>query len=250
MINKQRIGQNFGKAIHTYDLEAQAQRSIAKRLHSLLMELQLPTGGSLLEVGCGTGILTELLLHDLNPATATLNDLSPAMTDAVSPWLNDNIRFTAGDAETTAFPEKYDIIASSSAIQWFSDPGLFFTRLPQYLRQEGIVAISTFGPDNLKEIRSLTGNGLDYLTLTQYKEIVCHHFTPVSITEERITVCFKSVQDVLKHLKKTGVNGLEPSLKRSKSIYDLISAYKADYSCDEGVYLTYHPIYIIARAKK
>lgn len=47
--------------------------------------------------------------------------------------------------ETINFPDKYDLIAGSSAIQWLENLPLFSEKMNRTLSEKGLVAISTFG---------------------------------------------------------------------------------------------------------
>lgn len=69
-------------------------------------------------MGCGTGFLTEQLLS-FQPQHLFANDIS----DQMGPLLpkDHRIEFIAGDGESLDFPP-VSMIASSFALQWFSDP--------------------------------------------------------------------------------------------------------------------------------
>ena len=70
-----RVQQSFSTACHTYDEHADIQRQAAKQL----ME-QLPENpSSILDVGCGTGILTQLLISTYPEALTTALDMSSNM---------------------------------------------------------------------------------------------------------------------------------------------------------------------------
>lgn len=246
-IDKNRVARCFGKAARTYTAEAVAQRQIAGHLCDLLTRYCPKRPDSLLEIGCGTGLLTSRLLKTLHPASADINDLCPEM-EACIQEASPSVRFIAGDAERLTFPQSYDLIASSSTFQWFTDPEGFLQRLSAHLQPGGILAFSTFGPDNLKEIRTVTGNGLVYRTPEEWKETTGRHYRILHIEERHICLQFTGPVNVLRHLQATGVNGTGPDGFRSKrALADFCERYERMFLSETGtVGLTYHPVFLIA----
>lgn len=76
-----------------------------------------------------------------------------------------------GDAETIALPDRLDLIASASAVQWFDDLPRFARKAGNLLETEGYIVLSTFGPENFREIKAVTDEGLDYYTREQLQEL-------------------------------------------------------------------------------
>lgn len=246
-MNKETIKQRFQKAIGSYHHEAVAQRQIAETLFRLLNRHHPKTNGFLLEIGCGTGFLTERLLAGLSPEKAWLNDICPEVEPAIAPYLSPADVFLPGDAETIAFPAlKFDLIASASAIQWLDNPALFLSKLSQQLQPDGLLAISTFGPDNMKEIRQITGSGLDYPDI---RTMVSGRFEIAEFYQESVTLRFPSPKAVLQHLKQTGVTGNSRQKWTPGNLRDFEQRYRAAYGDETGVSLTYQPIYIVATVK-
>ena len=140
-INKQQIRKSFTKAISTYEQEAFVQYQIATELCRLLSVYSDHPISSILEIGCGTGFFTRLLRTSFPSATITANDLCSEVVN----YIPDDIKFISGDMETINFPDKYDLIAGSSAIQWLENLPLFSEKMNRTLSEKGLVAISTFG---------------------------------------------------------------------------------------------------------
>ena len=78
--SKELIAGRFSGAQATYDHHALAQKKIAARLCDLIVEFidkeQVPK--SMFEIGCGTGLLTRMLLSRFPFRTVHLNDISEA----------------------------------------------------------------------------------------------------------------------------------------------------------------------------
>jgi len=251
---KQLILNRFSKAQATYDANALAQREIASRLSELIFNSILTNYQckSLLEIGCGTGLLTRILLSRFDFEKVRLNDIS----DAFAPFFSDlkeqyDYRFYAEDAEKADFSGTYDLIASSSVFQWFDDVPAFLEKIKKHLLPDGLFAFSTFGQENVKEVKALTGNGLVYFSQKEWIEMLSVHFEILKTEESLMEILLDSPKEVLKHLKQTGVNAFKHEKKiwtpTKMSWFD--AAYRNLFSIGEQVTLTYHPLYFIVRLK-
>ena len=176
-MNKRLIAERFSKAITTYPKEANVQRQIAGKMIRLLTEHIPSPCSKVIEFGCGTGIYSRMLLQALRPEELLLNDLCPDMKYCCEDLLmKKQVSFLPGDAETVSFPTESTLITSCSALQWFESPENFFERCNTLLNNQGYFAFSTFGKENMKEIRELTGNGLPYRSREELEVALSPHF--------------------------------------------------------------------------
>ena len=203
------------------------------------------------------------MLQTLQPDTLLLNDLCREMEECVGELCSaqaiprkegsteTEVRFLPGDAESLDFPEYTDLITSCSTLQWFNDPEAFFLRCHHALAKDGILAFSTFGTENMHQIRRLTGHGLDYLPAQRLQQLLAPHFDVLHAEEEIVSLSFTTPQAVLKHLKQTGVTGTEKRIWTRGRLQRFCEEYIRQFTdADGNVTLTYHPIYIIAKNKK
>ena len=135
----------------------------------------------ILEIGCGTGLLTKLLSQRFPTSRFTLNDLCPAMCEMAAQNMAHDTNCMTGDAEQSDFPGKYSLITSAATIQWFSDLPRFLSRIEKSLDERGMMLFSTFGSDNLKELRHTTGIGLPYFSGEMLQELFERNYTDVSV---------------------------------------------------------------------
>lgn len=114
----------------------------------LLAQVPHERPGTVVDVGCGPGNSTELLVRRWPQAAVTGFDTSPAMLDAARARLAD-VPFILADA-TTWTPERApDVIFSNAVLQWVPDPVAACVRLAGLLAPGGALAVQM--PDNLAE---------------------------------------------------------------------------------------------------
>lgn len=250
-IDKKLVKERFSKATQTYSEEAVVQRHIAEQMNNIIKNFTPASKrNNILEIGCGTGLFTRIFLKENTINKLIMNDICDNIEHEISDLLGDNISFIPGDAENLEFPENLDMIVSCSAIQWFANPLFFLEECRNKLIDSGILAISTFAPDNFKEISSISPATINYLPIETIKESLSKYYDIIYTSEEKMSLYFDSPEDVLKHLKKTGVNGIRKERWTRSNLADFTTRYKERFSTDNNmVTLTYNPIYIICKKK-
>lgn len=244
-INKKIMSERFKRSAKTYHKEALVQRRIAQHLCELVRPyVSKPV--SLLEIGCGTGFLTQEIMQHLPICSALLNDINSEMEPFIHHFLSEHKKFIAADAEDYPFSDNFNLIMSSSVIQWFNNIEKFIFNVYSSLTENGIIAFSTFGTKNMKEIKKVTGISLPYPDIRVYLK---PHFQILHYEEQVFRVQFETPLSVLQHLKNTGVNGVQQTSWNIKQINNFKVEYERLYKVENGVSLTYHPIYVIATKK-
>ncbi|MDO9633360.1 MAG: methyltransferase domain-containing protein [Humidesulfovibrio sp.] len=144
MSRTQAVAQSFGRRARDYTRHAQLQQHSARTLAAFLHEHGGLPAGPLVEIGCGTGLLTELLHEPGRPYLAT--DLSPEMLEQCRTRLGDQrqgLSFAVLDGQTAAFAAPPaappTAIVSNLTCQWFADPVEGLARLA---RQTPLLAFS------------------------------------------------------------------------------------------------------------
>jgi trans-aconitate 2-methyltransferase len=107
-----------------------------------LMNLLSPQEGArVVDLGCGTGELTEEL-HRFVKASETLGiDSSEEMLKKAQNFAGDELSFQKGDIQKFSDTQGFDIIFSNAALQWCSDHPTLFAQLKSSLRPGGQIAI-------------------------------------------------------------------------------------------------------------
>lgn len=248
-MDKQLITNRFTKAVGSYTQEASAQLQIAEKMAGLVSNIFTFPRSSIFEFGCGTGSYSRLLFKQLSPSCLLLNDICGGMRVCFEDLLDSGVTFLEGDAETIALPQAQNLITSCSVLQWFSSPNRFFARCYDALAENGYLAFSTFGLENMQEIAQIAGSGLVYHTRKELESMLAPDFQLLHSEEEHITLFFDSPLQVLYHLKRTGVTGTSKRSWTKGELADFCRQYKEIFSVGDKVKLTYHPIYIIVKKK-
>ncbi|MEA2114945.1 MAG: malonyl-ACP O-methyltransferase BioC [Thermodesulfobacteriota bacterium] len=248
MIDKERVRQSFQRAAASYDSQAMIQHRVADHLLGLLNCHDRKEIHRVLEIGCCTGLLTRKLVEQCSDILElVLNDLvegfaAQAGNQAGIPAIS----FLAGDIETIPLTGPFDLIISSSTFHWLHDLEGLLIKLADNLAPGAILAFSMYGPDNLQEIRQLTGIGLDYFSLQQVQAMVSKYFTLDYSDQQQEVFHFTSPREVLTHLRGTGVNAVSIKAWTRRRLQRFNREYSEKFSDGRKVRLSYHPLYIIA----
>ncbi|MCH7338112.1 malonyl-ACP O-methyltransferase BioC [Acinetobacter higginsii] len=248
-INKALVAQRFAKAGQSYVEHAVVQKQISAQLFEYLKVYCPQNLDSVLEIGCGSGNLTHLFESYFRVEQLFLNDL---YADVDQHFLNlKHLNWLIGDIERLTLPPSLDAVISSSALQWMLDLPALLQQIHAALKPNAYFGFSTFGPDNLTEIKQLTGQGLNYVGLESLKrQLEQQGFEILLIQQDHKQVYFDHPKSVLQHLKATGVTATSQSHRWTKqSLQQFYSDYQQFYD-EQGFRLTYHPIYVIARRAK
>ncbi len=191
----------FGRAAETYDSFAEPQAQMAKKLLEIYssysadplisrspennIELKKANPAkiqSILELGCGTGLLTEQLHKGFPEADILATDASDLMVQRAKERFkpSDKISFKILDAqglksseiigdknlpkknssgnvdsELDSLATTFSLVASNAMVQWFPDLKAHFNWVKTHLEPKGYYLVSGFMQDNFPELNSL-----------------------------------------------------------------------------------------------
>ena len=245
-IDKAIVQKRFESSLNSYNSNARPQSQIIEHFwHLLKQQCFFSETKNVLEIGCGTGMLSQKLLTLPKLETLHVNDLveNSFVCD------NEKIQTCWGDAETALLPNELDLVASASTFQWFEDLDSFFLKISRHLRAQGMFCFTTFGPKNFQEIRKLTGKGLHYPTISEIRQLLGRHFDLIHSSETVMSNFFKHPKHVLRHIRNTGVNGTAESKWTPGKLKHFCQTYENLFLTNQGVSLTFHPYFFIAKKK-
>lgn len=196
---KQRVIRNFDVQAKSYAHNCDVQSQIAHRLAEQLPDLHSP---HILEIGCGSGALTRLALERYPNGTFDITDLSPNMLRQAKSTVQSaqNIKWRVMDGENPQSDQKYDLIIANMVFQWFEDKDGALSKLQNLLKPRGVLLYSVPSQKSFPEWHeTLNGLGLHANTLQgdDWRG---------ALTQESITVDYKTTLNFLRTIKKTGAH--------------------------------------------
>lgn len=143
----------FNAAAQTYDHHAMLQSRAAERL----LELTPATHTAplrILDIGCGTGLLTERAQRRWPQAEMTALDAAPAMLRQIPPKLP-YARLICAPADTIPLSQRYNIILSSMVLHWLAQPHLVLQHWRSLLAPGGSLCVALAVEGSLPEWQAL-----------------------------------------------------------------------------------------------
>lgn len=208
--HKRHIAQSFGRAAVSYEDAAAPQRQAAALLADLARQRRGPDDARILEVGCGTGILTRHIRQGWPAAELVVSDIAPHMVGTAARGAMIAGHFIAMDGEAPPFEGPwFDLILSNLAFQWFADLDAAIERLAGLLRPGGSLIFSTMGADSFAEWRAAheaagaVPGTPDYPTLAGLRAMLARHADAFAF-DEHWSFAFGGAKGFLAHLRGIG----------------------------------------------
>src|SRR5690242_17107707 len=107
----------------------------------LLAQVEPCPGGAVVDLGCGTGELTQRLHLHAGAASTLGIDTSAAMLAEAEAFAGDGLQFAPGDIANFAPGAEYDVVFSNAALHWVPDHPALLARLTAALRPGGQLAV-------------------------------------------------------------------------------------------------------------
>jgi len=218
-IHRHRVREAFAAA-RDYDRHARVQRLVAGRLAKRIAALALPNRPRILEIGCGTGFLTEALIAEGVAGDWLITDIAPAMVERCRERIGEgeDLRYAVLDGEygDPASEAPFDLVCSSLVMQWFDEPADALERMLGWLAPEGHCLFATLASGSFAEWRDAhEAEGLAWGTprFASLPELAA--MAPAArwgqLEIERLTQSHDSASDFLHALKAIGANTAAPS---------------------------------------
>lgn len=143
------VARNFSKHAHHYDRFADAQRLIGEALLDMITEATTAPS-VILDLGCGTGLMTQHLTQHYPHATCLALDIAlPMAQQAQKHGLA-----LQGDAQQLPLADQsIDMICSNLLLQWLPNTQLVLEECWRVLKPQGTLYFSTLGTDTLHEAK-------------------------------------------------------------------------------------------------
>jgi malonyl-CoA O-methyltransferase len=276
--NKNAIQCQFNRsAAGSYDIHAHVQRSMADQVAKSLIgwknEVRSAAPLQILEIGCGTGTLTEILLNEWPSASITALDIAPAMIKAAenrilsksanhAGYSNNQptrVRFLQADIEmwaTEALMNSFDLIVSNACFQWLSNPRQTLIQLRRILHAEGLLVFTSFGPETFYELHEAFNeayrvngmepqrHGLSFQSTAGWNDLLKEAgFSNIHYESSIQTERYASAKEFLHSVKAMGASTSEANaisgLSLRRLFAEMYREYEDKFSLQDGVAATY-----------
>jgi malonyl-CoA O-methyltransferase len=223
ILDKPFVRRSFDRAARHYDAAAVLQANIRAQMLARLDLVKLQPK-AILDAGCGTGAGSWQLQKRYPRSDIISLDFAPAMlreTQVRMHGVSARIRSLLGSAahhpvcgDIEALPlvsESVDLLWSNLAIQWCNDLDRTFMEMHRVLRTEGLLMLTTFGPDTLKELRAATSNGHTHVSRFMDMHdigdaLVRAGFSAPVLDVEHYTLTYADVLSLMRDLKAIGAH--------------------------------------------
>lgn len=156
MTSNRSIERHFSRAAEAYHQLARVQQQAAEQLAAAVAELGLAPR-RVLDIGCGTGFLTRRMLLQFPVAELVALDLSPGMIEVARQQVpaSASLEFVVAEAMEYQPTEPFDLVVSSSTLQWLQPFDRLFAKLHSMLAPGGHVCASIMLHGTLGELHSI-----------------------------------------------------------------------------------------------
>lgn len=146
------IRSRFSAASSTYDRHSHVQEQVADRVIELMKKLR-PVD-RVLELGCGTGRLTQKVCSRFENASITAVDLSQTMIDQAKINLGgcDRVEWVASDVCDYQTESPFPLVVSSSSLHWVTPIDLAFESIDRAVQPGGQIVVAIMLRETLGEL--------------------------------------------------------------------------------------------------
>lgn len=260
MTSPEYVNKNFSESAFSYDGAAIFQRRAAdlfeKFIKKNLAGTKIPL--KILEIGCGTGFMTEKLLKLFPDSDFLVSDISPEMLDVCRNKIEAkiknremNISFKAFDASESVPGKDYDLIVSAMTFQWFADIKKSAVMLRKKLAPGGQLFFSTLENSTFSRLRGVFEKlnepypGPRFLSLAELEKTL-EPFDDINMEKHCYSVKYASVMEFFASLSQTGAVNATGKKMTVPALRRVIRTYSGAYPYAQE---DYHIVLAACRCK-
>jgi len=253
------IAARFSAAASTYHTSATVQRAVAKRLSAMLAGDE--TFDRILEIGCGTGLLTARLCRLFPRARIDALDMAGGMVTLCRARLTGaaGLHCHVADLNTFRRGASYPLIVSSSALHWMYPMAGVMETLAGMLTGQGRLVFALMVRGTLAELQAARQRVAPHKpparqlpTMQTVRAALAHAGLHIETEqEESRRQVYASAGDLLRRLHDQGLTGgpfaRSGRLLNRADLRRLALDYDRRYREGDGVYASYQVAYFRAR---
>lgn len=251
----------FSSAARTYHDESGLQRTVASKLAASILPMEQID--RILEIGCGTGLLTELLRRGFPDAAIHAVDIARPMIDLAKDRIGEyRIHWHVADARQFRPDRAFPLIISSSALHWMTPVSETIERLAGMLEPGGNLVSALMVKGTFEELHSareyLFPDKTAKVCLPPAEEILeaiaAAGLRVENSRQEVLMERYDSACGFFRSLNRQGVTGTADngcSLLNRTELRKLILYYDQRFAAPAGgVFATYRILYVKAGKEK
>lgn len=240
LFDHRQVRRAFSRAAHHYDDAAALQREVGARLLESLdyfdeRAQREAQGGTplppqvVLDVGCGPGHATAEMQKRWPKAQVIALDLAlPMLQESkrnAGGWRPFKQRPHAVCADARALPladGSVDVLFSNLCLQWVEDLPAVFAGFRRVLKPDGLMVLSTFGPDTLWELRDAFTHAdsaphvSPFASIAQFGDaLIAAGFKDPVLDRDEFRLQHDSLADLMRELRTLGATNALSTRRRS-----------------------------------
>lgn len=254
-LDKLKIKHAFSNASNTYDCVAQLQRDVGRDLLTQFLPQNLV--GNVVDIGCGTGFLTQSLFPFCQNANLIALDLALPMLRATRDKLMHSVSYVCGDAENLPFAKNsIDTLLSNVALQWCQPIDKALSELNRVLNTDGTLIFSTFGSQTLCELKTAWASVDDsphvntfYNSQQLQQALQQAGFNNFEIKVRQYLPRYESVLDLMHELKHIGAHNVNSARRRHLTTKTTLQTMMENYPRTQSgeIIATFEVIFVKAK---
>lgn len=268
LIDRQRVLSSFHRGAGEYDNHTPVQQRVIQQLVQQLDCCKPQPASQILDIGCGTGRLLELVAERYSDTVLTGLDLAPNMLVQARERLASSVHLIQGDAELLPFATGFFLLVlSSSTFQWLDNLDSCFREVVRVMVPGGHFVFSLFGQGTLYELHESwlqalveCGHASEYSPKGVHRfhsadqvqnSLESAGFYDVRVWSEQEKIWYPDVPHLLQAIKKIGAGSARPlpggGLGWRRILHTMAAVYTERFATDLGVPASYEVIYATGR---
>ncbi|HVR81256.1 MAG TPA: malonyl-ACP O-methyltransferase BioC [Luteimonas sp.] len=215
LFDTRHIRHAFSRAAKSYDAAAALQHEVEARLLESLDYLKDHEPKIVLDLGCGPGRAAAVMRLRWPRARVLALDLAlPMLRAAKSSWrpLRKPVDRLCADARALPLADNtIDVLFSNLCLQWIEDLPAVFAGFRRVLKPGGLLLVSSFGPDTLRELRDAFAHAdaaphvSPFASIAQFGDALMHAgFRDPVLDRDSLATSYPDLSALMRELRAIG----------------------------------------------